>query len=207
MLALALSASEQPHSNSAASIMMVTKNFFMLYLFISFLYCNLLQFFDMIFYRRAQEQKKAEMEKVEKGLENPEDLPKIDEKNFRYPGPRPRTRESGILSLADIVESASRTIKKPTPAKIRALVEDLVEGRICDGQLDECPLTVRDLAKVKDSFCNTLRSMMHSRISYPKDDERTQGGGRKSDVERRLPPPGGESRPTPSKPILPNPQP
>lgn len=158
------------------------------------------------FYRRAQEQKRAELEKVEKGLENPEDLPKIDEKNFRYSGPRPRTRESGILSLADIVESASRTIKKPTPAKIRAMVEDLVEARICDGQLDDCPLTVRDLAKVKDSFCNTLRSMMHSRISYPKDDERTQGG-RKSDLERRPPSPGGESRPTPSKPITPNPPP
>ncbi len=160
------------------------------------------------FYRRAQEQKRAELEKVEKGLGNPEDLPKVDEKNFRYPGPRPRTRESGILSLADSVESASRSLKKPTPAKIRTMVEDLVEGRVCDGQLDDCPLTIRDLAKVKDSFCSTLRSMMHSRISYPKDDERTQGG-RKSDIERRAAAShGGEARPAPpaTKPISPNPQ-
>lgn len=136
------------------------------------------------FHRRAQEQKKTELEKVEKGLENPEDLPKIDEKNFRYPGPRPRSRESGIVSLADIVESASRALKKPTPAKIRTMVEDLVNGRVCDGQLDECALSMRDLAKVKDSFCATLRSMLHTRIDYPKDDERSNLG-RKSDFEKR----------------------
>lgn len=136
------------------------------------------------FYRRAQEQKKAELEKVEKGIENPEDLPKIDEKNFRYPGPRPRTRESGIVSLADIVESASRSLKKPTPAKIRALVEDLIDARVCDGQLNECYLSLRDLAKVKDSFCATLRSMLHTRIDYPKDDDRSKGGT-KSDLERK----------------------
>lgn len=135
------------------------------------------------FYRRAQEQKKLELEKVEKGIENPEDLPKIDEKNFRYPGPRPRSRESGIVSLADIVESASRSLKKPTPAKIRTLVGDLIDGRVCDGQLNDCYLTLRDLAKVKDSFCSTLRSMLHTRIDYPKDDERSKGG--KSDLDRR----------------------
>ena len=134
------------------------------------------------FYRRAQEQKLAEMEKVEKKLENPEDLPKIDQKNFRYPGPRPRTRESGIISLADAIESASRTLKKPTPAKIRSLVEDLVEARICDGQLDDCELTMRDLAKVKDVFSKTLRSMMHSRIDYPK--EAKSDGDPLSDAEK-----------------------
>jgi putative nucleotidyltransferase with HDIG domain len=132
------------------------------------------------FYRRAQELKRGEMEKIEKRLENPEDLPRIDEKNFRYPGPRPRSRESGIISLADAIESASRTLKKPTPAKIRSLVEDLVEARVCDGQLDQCELTIRDLATVKDVFCKALRSMLHSRIDYPKDDSR------KSDLESRI---------------------
>lgn len=148
------------------------------------------------FHRRAQEQKRAEMEKVEKGLENPEDLPKIDEKNFRYPGPRPRTRESGIVSLADIVESASRNLKKPTPAKIRGMVEELVNGRVCDGQLDDCALTMRDLAKVKDSFCATLRSMLHTRIDYPKDVDRGQSG-RRSDLERR----GGGAKTQALKPV------
>ncbi|MEY4569335.1 MAG: hypothetical protein RLZZ398_774 [Verrucomicrobiota bacterium] len=122
------------------------------------------------FYRRAQEQKKAEMEKVDRRLENPEDLPAVDEKNFRYPGPRPSSRESGIICLADTVESASRSLKKPSPAKIRAMVDDLVNAKINDGQLDDCPLTLRDLAIVKESFTGTLRSMLHSRIDYPKDD-------------------------------------
>jgi cyclic-di-AMP phosphodiesterase PgpH len=137
------------------------------------------------FYRRAQEQKKAELEKVDRRLENPEDLPVVEEKNFRYPGPRPGTRESGIIALADTIESASRSLKKPTPSKIRTLVDDLVRAKINDGQLDDCPLTLRELALVKDSFTGTLRSMLHSRIDYPKDDasatkrgnsDATQGG-------------------------------
>ena len=122
------------------------------------------------FYRKAQEQKKSELEKVDRRLENPEDLPMVEEKNFRYPGRLPSSRESGIIALADTVESASRSLQKPTPAKIRAMVEDLVRAKINDGQLDDCPLTLRELAIVKDSFAGTLRSMLHSRIDYPKDD-------------------------------------
>ncbi len=130
------------------------------------------------FYRRAQEQKKAEIEKVDRRLENPEDLPVVEEKSFRYPGPRPSTRESGIIAMADSVESASRSLRKPTPAKIKALVEELVRGKVNDGQLDECPLTLKELALVKESFSSTLRSMMHTRIDYPKDDERPSSGGK-----------------------------
>jgi len=134
------------------------------------------------FYRRAQEQKKTEMEKVDRRLENPEDLPVVDQKNFRYPGPRPNTRESGIIALADTIESASRSLKKPTPAKIRAMVEDLVRVKINDGQLDDCPLTLRELATVKESFTSTLRSMLHSRIDYPKDDDRAAANAVKRDA-------------------------
>ncbi len=72
--------------------------------------------------------------------------------------------------MADTIESASRTLQKPTPAKIRTLVEDLIRAKINDGQLDDCPLTLRELAIVKDSFSGTLRSMLHSRIDYPKED-------------------------------------
>ena len=156
------------------------------------------------FYRRAQEQKREEMEKVEKGLENPEDLPKVDQKNFRYPGPRPRGKESGIISLADAVESASRTIKKPTPAKIRALVEDIVESRVCDGQLDDCELTIRDLAQVKAVFAKTLRSVLHSRIDYPDDKsgrkgERSERGEKAGDKagEKRGPEKGRDDKASP----------
>jgi putative nucleotidyltransferase with HDIG domain len=131
------------------------------------------------FYRKAQEQLLAEQEKVDKGLGNSEDLPYVDEKNFRYPGPRPRSKETGILSLADAVESASRSIKKPTPVKIRALVDDIVKSRWADGQLDDCPLTMRDLTKIRESFAHTLRSMLHTRISYKTEDgsdRKTRGG-------------------------------
>ncbi len=137
------------------------------------------------FYRKAQEQKKAEMEKVDQGLENPEDLPKVEEKNFRYPGPRAQTKESGIICLADTIESASRTLKKPTPAKIRALVEDLVRAKIHDGQLDMCPLTLGEIAQIKESFAKTLRSMLHSRIDYQKPtDDRSRATKRASDLNR-----------------------
>jgi putative nucleotidyltransferase with HDIG domain len=125
----------------------------------------------IFFYRKAQEQKKLEAEKVGRGLENPEDLPAVDEKSFRYPGPRPSTRESGIIALADSVESTSRTLVKPTPARIHAMVEELVRQKIHDGQLDDCPLTLREIAMIKQSFASTLRSMLHSRIDYPKDEE------------------------------------
>ncbi len=144
------------------------------------------------FYRKAQEQKKAEMEKVDKKLGNAEDLPKIEEKNFRYPGPKPSTKESGIICLADTIESASRTLRKPSPAKIRALVEDLVGAKLQDGQLDMCPLTMGELTLVKESFANTLRSMLHSRIDYqkPADDRSSltkRPGTRESDYEDSRP--------------------
>lgn len=123
------------------------------------------------FYRKAQEQRKQQEEKVEEGLENPEDLPETNEKNFRYPGPGPRTRESGIISLADAVESASRSLRKPTPQKISGLVDEIVFNRIKDGQLDECGLTVKELKLARESFSKTLRSMLHSRIDYPRKDK------------------------------------
>ncbi|RPJ33786.1 MAG: HDIG domain-containing protein [Verrucomicrobiaceae bacterium] len=136
------------------------------------------------FYHKAREQKKLELEKVDRRLENPEDLPSIDEKNFRYPGPRPSSRECGIIALADSIESASRTLRKPTPARIRALVDDLVHQKIQDGQLDDCPLTLREIAIVKDSFATTLRSMLHTRIDYPKDDDRPSATLRRAAPDR-----------------------
>ena len=142
------------------------------------------------FYRKAQDQKKSELEKVEKGLGNPEDLPHVEEKNFRYPGPKPRAVESGIISLADSIESASRSLKKPTPAKIRGMIDDIVKARIDDGQLDDCALTMRELAKVKESFATTLRSMLHSRIDYPKDDDSKAGNAtRRADTQKLITPP------------------
>ncbi len=136
------------------------------------------------FYHKAREQKKLELEKVDRKLENPEDLPNVDEKNFRYPGPRPSTAESGIIALADTIESASRSLNKPNPARIRALVDDLVSQRILGGQLDDCPLTLCELAIVRESFTNTLRSMLHTRVDYPKDDDTRTATPRRMAPER-----------------------
>ncbi|PYL61066.1 MAG: hypothetical protein DMF24_08340, partial [Verrucomicrobia bacterium] len=78
------------------------------------------------------------------------------------------TKESAIVSLADTVESASRSLEKPTPQKIEALVNELIDERISDRQLDDCDLTLGELKVIADRFRFTLLSMLHSRIAYPK---------------------------------------
>ena len=98
-----------------------------------------------------------------------EDIPEVAEESFRYSGPKPQTRESAIISLADMVESASRSLEKPTPAKIEQLVRELIDQRLADHQLDECDLTLRDLKRIAERFRFTLMSMLHTRIAYPKD--------------------------------------
>jgi putative nucleotidyltransferase with HDIG domain len=120
------------------------------------------------FYQRAlQQQEDARAGgKIMKMRE--EDIPDVREESFRYPGPKPQTKESAIVSLADIVESASRSLSKPTPQKIEQLVNELIEERIADGQLDECDLTLGDLRIIAERFRFTLMTMLHSRIAYPK---------------------------------------
>ncbi len=98
-----------------------------------------------------------------------EDIPEVSEESFRYSGPKPQTRESAIISLADMVESASRSLEKPTPQKIEQLVADLIDQRLADHQLDECDLTLRDLNKIAERFRFTLMNMLHTRIAYPKE--------------------------------------
>ncbi|MGD1978974.1 MAG: HDIG domain-containing protein [Akkermansiaceae bacterium] len=121
------------------------------------------------FYRKAQERLQKHEQERNGGAANSDDLPKIDEKSFRYPGPIPQTRESGIISLADAIESASRTISKPSPGRIRALVDEIVFKRVRDGQLDACGLTMSELTTIRKIFASTLRSMLHARIEYPKE--------------------------------------
>ena len=97
-----------------------------------------------------------------------EDIPEVREESFRYPGPKPQTKESAIVSLADMVESASRSLEKPTPQKIEQLVNELIEERIADRQLDDCDLTLGELKIIAERFRFTLTTMLHSRIAYPK---------------------------------------
>ncbi len=94
----------------------------------------------------------------------------INESQFRYPGPRPKTKEAAVLMIADAVESASRALPDPNPARIETLVRDLSRKRLLDHQFDECGLTFTDLAKVEDAIIARLNSIYHTRIKYPEED-------------------------------------
>ena len=89
------------------------------------------------------------------------------EQQFRYDGPKPRTKETAILMLADGVEAASRVFVKATPAQIDELIARILQDRLKDGQLDECDLTLRDLDRISKSFSHALTAILHSRIEYP----------------------------------------
>lgn len=96
----------------------------------------------------------------------------VPEWNFRYGGPRPSGPESAIISLADPVEAASRSLPKASPGSIQDLVDEIVGVRLRDGQLDESQLTLNQLSAIKKSFVFTLSNMLHARTPYPKDEDR-----------------------------------
>ncbi|MBU0506397.1 MAG: HDIG domain-containing metalloprotein [bacterium] len=101
-----------------------------------------------------------------------EEASKIDEKDYRYKGPKPQTRESGVVMMADTIEAAVRSMQDKSPQKIRALVEKLVNMHFVDGQLSECDLTLRDLYLITEAFIKTLiGGIYHQRIEYPEDQE------------------------------------
>ena len=125
------------------------------------------------FYQRALQQHEDALAGGKIMRLREDDVPKVHEASFRYSGPKPQTKESAIVSLADTVESASRSLVKPTPQKIETLVNELIEERISDRQLDECDLTLGELKTIADRFRFTLLSMLHSRIAYPKPSGKT----------------------------------
>lgn len=91
----------------------------------------------------------------------------VSENEFRYPGPRPQTRETAIVMLADAVEATSRTLKDPPPSRVKAVVEQLIDERFKSGELDESPLTLQDLLKISGAFQKILNGIFHGRIEYP----------------------------------------
>jgi putative nucleotidyltransferase with HDIG domain len=103
----------------------------------------------------------------------------VEEKDFRYPGPKPQTREAGIVMLADCVEAASRTLVNPTPDRIQGMVQKLINNIFIDGQLDECELTLNNLHEIAKSFNCVLNGMFHHRIDYPEPVHKV-GGSRKN---------------------------
>ncbi len=106
------------------------------------------------FYQKAKEKENPEMES-------------LNEEDFRYPGPKPQTKEAGIVMLADAAEAASRTLSEPTPARIAGLVQRITNSIFLDGQLEECELTLKDLQKIQESFSRILAAFFHQRIDYP----------------------------------------
>lgn len=106
------------------------------------------------FYHRAKEQ------------EDP-DISEVDEKDFRYPGPKPQSRETAICMLADSIEAASRAMSNPSPARLKGLVQTMVNKAFTDGQLDECDLTLKDLHSISSAFTRILSGIYHHRPEYP----------------------------------------
>ncbi len=106
------------------------------------------------FYSRAKEK------------EDP-DRGEVQEAEFRYPGPRPRSKEMGILMLADAVEAASRTLSDATPGRIQSMIDQMIKNILEDGQLDDCELTLKDLEKIGAAFFWVLTNAFHHRIDYP----------------------------------------
>lgn len=97
--------------------------------------------------------------------ESPDDS--VDESAFRYPGPKPQTKETAVLMVSDAVESASRVLVEPTPARIESLVEDIARKRLLDGQFDECGLTLQEVHLVCESLVKSLTAVYHGRVKYP----------------------------------------
>ncbi|MGV3623362.1 MAG: HD family phosphohydrolase [Archangium sp.] len=105
--------------------------------------------------------------KAQKELEGREDGKPIDESMFRYPGPKPRSRETALVMIADACEAASRSMPEPSTDKLRALVQKMINLIFSEGQLDECDLTLKDLHLIAESFTRTLEGMYHARPQYP----------------------------------------
>ncbi|WP_368262213.1 HD family phosphohydrolase, partial [Enterococcus gallinarum] len=109
--------------------------------------------------------------------------PEVTEADFRYPGPKPQTREAGVVSIADSCEAAVRAMDNPTDQKIKEFVSNLINDRILDGQLDESGLTLHEIRIIEKSLVNGLCSTFHSRIKYPK--MKSEAEKMKEEQERR----------------------
>jgi membrane-associated HD superfamily phosphohydrolase len=116
------------------------------------------------FYEKAKQLRGADRVKIE---------------DFRYPGPRPQTREAGLVMLADVLEAASRTLANPTPARIQRLVQELINKIFSDGQLNNCELTLKDLHNIARNFNKILTGIHHHRVEYAETAALT-GGNRKN---------------------------
>ncbi len=107
----------------------------------------------------------------------------VNEADFRYPGPKPQTREAGIVMLADVAEASVRALERPTAARIKGRVKELINDIFADGQLEECELTLKDLHAIAKSFNTILTSIYHNRIEYPDKSQEKKNGTRDTDKQ------------------------
>ncbi|MDR1303135.1 MAG: HDIG domain-containing protein, partial [Puniceicoccales bacterium] len=117
------------------------------------------------FYAKALRQREEEVGRLSLDA-SVVDLSEIEKSVFKYDGPRPRSRETLILSIADSVEAASRSLYNPTPQSIRVLINGIIDGKAKEDQFDECRLSFQELSCLRQSFFVTLLNMLHSRINY-----------------------------------------
>ena len=96
--------------------------------------------------------------------------PDTVEADFRYPGPKPSSKESAILMMADSCEAAVRSLGGPSPEQVRDMVHRVIRGKMEDGQLVNCDLTISELSRVEESFLQTFAGILHDRITYPKEE-------------------------------------
>jgi len=120
------------------------------------------------FHQRALQQQRDAREGGKIMNMREEDVPEVSENSFRYPGPKPQTKEIALLSIADAVEAASRSMEKPTAQRIEDLVNEIVAHKISTHQLDECHLTMNEIRDASEAMSVTLKNMMHTRIAYNK---------------------------------------
>jgi hypothetical protein len=91
----------------------------------------------------------------------------VDPADFSYPGPKPNTREAGLIMLADKIEAACRSIREPSPENVTAMIQRIINSVMAEGQFDECPLTVKEVTVAADVFKKTILAIHHHRIEYP----------------------------------------
>ncbi|HYQ86661.1 MAG TPA: HDIG domain-containing protein [Bacteroidota bacterium] len=124
----------------------------------------------------------------------------VAEQDYRYPGPKPQSKEAGIVMLADSVEASTRALTEVTPQSLESAIQNMIKQRFAEGQLDYCELTLRDLTRIKDAFLKILFGIHHQRIQYP--EQREEAGLRKADPARRDAPPAFVSAPSRPGPVL-----
>jgi len=123
----------------------------------------------------------------------------VSDKDFRYPGPKPQTKEAGLVMLADAVEAASKTLTDPTPARIQGMVNRIITSIFTDGQLDECELTLKDIHLIAQSFIRILNGIFHARVEYPEKQEKEANGSAKNQGTDQKPAKPDRDRPAPDK--------